>query len=106
MAGSSPAMTTGGVPTCRIAPPRLRRNREPDSGGPSPAKGDRGVVRRELPTTGSFFPDKPPASGEGRGRTGSIIDDGDRLDLDHSVGIGKTTDLDGRAGRRRRAEIA
>src|ERR1700730_5310477 len=36
----------------------------------------------------------------------SAVDDGDRFDLDHRVGIGKTTDLDRRAGRGGRAEIA
>jgi hypothetical protein len=41
-----------------------------------------------------------------RSRSNSAIDDGDRFDLDHRVGVGKTADLDRRAGRRCRAEIA
>ena len=34
-----------------------------------------------------------------------IVDNCDRLDLDHRVGIGQAADLDRRRGRRRRAEI-
>src|SRR6516164_2038167 len=36
----------------------------------------------------------------------SAVDDSDRLDLDHRVGVGKAADLHRRAGRRGRAEIA
>jgi hypothetical protein len=38
--------------------------------------------------------------------TNSAVDDGDRFDLDHRVEVGKMADLDCRAGRRCRAEIA
>ena len=40
-----------------------------------------------------------------RKQRNSVVDHGDRLDLDHCIGIRKATDLDCRAGRRRRAEI-
>src|SRR5580704_3284834 len=49
-----------------------------------------------------------PASGRGlgRGNPGSVVDEGDRLDLDHEIGAGEAADLDRRAGRRGGSEIA
>src|SRR5215469_2790976 len=40
-----------------------------------------------------------------RKQRNSVVDHGDRLDLDHCIGIRKATDLDCRAGRRRRPEV-
>ena len=42
----------------------------------------------------------------GQGPRCSAVDDRDCLDLDHRVGVGQPADLDRRAGRRGRAEIA
>ena len=50
-----------------------------------------------------------PAIAEGVSRTGlgtSVVDDSDRFDFDHRVGVGEAADLDRRAGRSGRAEIA
>jgi len=51
-------------------------------------------------------PGSTPSPPGQRVSAGPSVDDGDRFDLDHRVGIGKAADLDRRAGWRGRSEIA